>query len=1172
MDKITFDIPGKDGKWATYVSKYPADSGKVPPTGFTANTRNVITSATGQADKREGGAIWNPNSALSGPALDQYEAVFNTGTRLFVANDAGTIKASTGNGLFTTITAGFTNPANFEFQTYQSRVYGCNGVDSPITLDIVTSYGGVSYSFTTAKTKVMGCQIPGSAVTAARNTDSTANQVPAGSHTYKITFLYYSGSEESNANASASAVCVNDATHTSNALSAIPVGGYGVTGRNIYRDNNDGAYTLLATINDNTTTTYSDILPIGSTPTPLSITNGLPPVFKYVALYLSRLFVIDVTGKNIIWSNAGQPDVFNPANAIAGPQDDVMTAIYVFNGLPFVFGQHTVGTILGTTDGTFYYNPISTTTGCVDNRSIQTRSIVSVPTLMWLAATPNKGIYYTNGGIVQYLSDFIEDLTFNLAQISFLSRQNTQASQSAFQGGTASPGIDLLSNPGTIQTINPVANYSHAADWLTGTLANIVKSGDQLGVPVGNIFALGSGTLGGDAVISGGNITLGSGGNFTGESNGTAGTQNWNNDAINTRYHSIKLAQSIIPTVTGVLNTLSFPTGYQMVATNVSGNFTITSSIYNDVGGLPGGAIASHSVSLPGGNGADEPLPIPAATLNVTLTGGARYWIVVEITPISNDGQFDQLPFGAGSWTGGGNCQNYNGSTWSTFGPPVNSTARRLAASYTFTKTPVADTGTWTSAVYDSQCSNQTSGMSLTISGTYPANCSSTVLVQGSPDQSTWTTTDTLSSPNGTNIVLTGGQYRYWRIVTTVSTTNNLTVPLVGTPTLFFNTTGTWTSPAILCTTDITALNALNQLVSLPAGTGSTVLVRTSANGSSWSSYSVIGSATPNKYAQIQVTMTTDAGNTVSPSLASIELDWSVTSTLISSAIDTGLTPSGWGIFQYQQVGTSGTIAFSFRSASSSGGLTGSFSAVSNGGFPTATPLEWCQWKTTISATANNIPQVDSVTVNWFLSSGANVRAASLFFNKSYYLSVAITGSTQNNILIEYDYEGNWRIHSGATIGTLATYFNDAFYCDSTNGHVYNAFKLPTDNGTNIMFDLRTKCFDFGDNDRLKIVRSLKVTGVNTGTTIHTYYSMDRGNTWVEMLNSSGTLGYATTTDNSEFVEYFVPDYSSTSPLTGRNVIFRITSADAFPCSILQITPTVKMRKGKAIREAGAGV
>src|SRR6185312_882518 len=348
MDKVKIDIPRKeDGKWGSYISKYPADSGKVQANMFTSGTRNVITSASGQAEKRSGGAIWNPNSTLSGAALDQYEAVFTSGQRLFVVNDAGTIKASTGNQLFTSIQSGFTNPSNFEFVTYQSRVYGCNGVDNPIVLDVATSYGGVPYTVNVAKTRAMGAQVPATACTASG--PSAGGSVPVGSHTYKVTYVYYNGVEESNGNTASGVVAATTGNQTI-ALSSIPVGGYGVTGRNIYRDNNDGNYLLLTSINDNTTTTFSDTLALGSTPTPIPTTSGLPPVFKYVAFYLDRLFVIDVTGKNIIWSTAGQPDCFNPANAISGPQDDVMTAIYVFNGIPWVFGQHTTGQILGNTD------------------------------------------------------------------------------------------------------------------------------------------------------------------------------------------------------------------------------------------------------------------------------------------------------------------------------------------------------------------------------------------------------------------------------------------------------------------------------------------------------------------------------------------------------------------------------------------------------------------------------------------------------------------------------------------------------------------------------------------------------------------------------------------------------------------------------------------------------
>jgi hypothetical protein len=1007
MNKVPFDIPRKeDGKWGSYISKYPADSGKVPPNSFTTDSRNVITSSTGMAEKRLGGAIWNASSLLSGAALDQYEGIFASGQRLLIVNDAGTLKASTGTGLFTSITAGYTNPANFEFVTYQGRVYGCNGVDSPICLDTVTSYGGVSYVFTTAKTKVMGAQAPSSAPTATRNTDSTASQVPAGSHRYKITYTYYNGVEESNGSA-ASAVCVNDATHTSNALTAIPVGGYGCTARNVYRDDNNGVYLLLDTIANNTATTYTDILPIGSTPTPMPTANNVPGVFKYCALNLDRIFVIDITGKNISWSNAGQPDIFDPANVISGPQDDVMTAIYVFNGRPYVFGQHTVGTIEGTTDGTFYYSPLSTTVGCVDNRSIQTRSIVSVPTLLWLAATPNKGIYYTNGSIVQYLSDFIEDLTFNLAQISYLSRQNTQASQAAFQSGTASTGIDLTSNPGTIQTIDPQQEFSHAADWAAGVLSNIAVSGDALMVPIGKAYTLGAGAVGGSAIISGSNVTFTPGGNFTGETLSSAGSSP--NNAGPAANSDNAEAQAIIPTYSGTLGDFAITFTWQNNP-NTS-HPTGSLNIYNDAGGTPGSALSTQTFTLNQVGGATSTATI-TKTFNFALTGGTKYWLVAVLDNTAGANTFfGPINYTSGSWTGGAPSLGRNGGgVWNALRDQSNNGPYTIAASYTFTKTAVPMSGSWTSSVYDSLCTTETSGMALAISASYVTHTSASVLVQGSPDQSAWTTTDTLSSPNGTTS-LTGGQYRYWRVVTNIATTDDRVVPTVAAPTLTFNTTGTWTSAAILCTADITALTSLVSNTLLPSGTTVTLTIATSADNISYSSFTAIGSATPRKWAKIKVTLTTDSGNTVSSTLLTAELDWTVTSNLISSAIDTGANPpSGWGIFQFNRVGVGGTVSFFFRSASTALGLAGaSFTAVTNGGFPVSSALEFCQWKVVMVATADSIPQVDSVTVNWLLTSGTNVRAASLFFNKSYYLSVATTGSTTNNLLIELDYEGNWR-------------------------------------------------------------------------------------------------------------------------------------------------------------------
>src|SRR5271165_5257167 len=117
MKKEPIDIPGQDGKWASYISKYPSDSNLIPQSAFTINTRNVITSKSGQAEKIPGGILWNPNSLLAAPPLDQYEAIFSSGVRILIYNVTGTLVGSSGNNLFSTIASGFNAEANFEFSS-----------------------------------------------------------------------------------------------------------------------------------------------------------------------------------------------------------------------------------------------------------------------------------------------------------------------------------------------------------------------------------------------------------------------------------------------------------------------------------------------------------------------------------------------------------------------------------------------------------------------------------------------------------------------------------------------------------------------------------------------------------------------------------------------------------------------------------------------------------------------------------------------------------------------------------------------------------------------------------------------------------------------------------------------------------------------------------------------
>jgi hypothetical protein len=1117
MNKQSVVLPGTEGAWGSYISKYQPDSNKVLDNMFTSGSKNFVTDQTGMIQKRQGGVQWN-RTAFSEAAQDTYEAVFESGFRHFLRVGGGVLSASTGTGLFDVITSGYSALGNFEWATYQNRTYGCNGINAPQTYDIVTSYGGVPYVFTTAKTKEMGAQAPSSAPTA--GAPSAGGAVPIGPHTYKVTFMYYE-SEESNGS-TASAVQTTTAGVQTIALTAIPVGGYGVTARNIYRDNNDGNYLLLDTIPNNTATTYNDVLMIGSTPTPMPQFNNVPPTFSKIALWNDSLFIAP-TGETstIRFSNSGSPDVFDPGNFVTCQSDDIITALFVYNGKLYVFGLHSFGSIEGNTPDTYFYRNISTLIGCVDNRSIQVRSIVSVPTLWWLS---DKGFYFSNGNTVEYGSDLIQDLVnLNLAQVNYSTNKNTQSSFADFSGDTYTPGIDINTNPGAFTTFNPTVTFSSQAAWEGGSVTTNLKTlnNNFAEVPTKFAPASGSGTYS-QTTASGSNVVL----NTTHYANTNLGlVSSPNPGVIDMDFYS--------PSNASTVTSVTLPGG--TVGAFVFGS-TVTGRVYDWNTSTPVSPPFTLGTFGSGG-GSWSPQTFtstfsvsPSTRYAIRLTGGAPGG---SITQLSQGNTF--LPFGS----------------YSTIGVP-------FYAELTFGPT----SGTWLSATYDSLCTLQSSGMSLQVTASYPSGSSSTVLVQGSTNGSSWTTTDTLASPNGT-ISLTGGAYRFWRIQYTLN--NGTATPVLSFPMLRFNTTATWESQPIDTTTDNTGWGTLTYTGNVPLGTTVTLTIATSnSQFSGYSAYGPIGSALVQRWAKVRMVLTTDSDNATSPSVASVTLNWNLTSTLTSSITDTGTIPAGFSTFQWEQTVLGvGTVTFSIRTAASAGAIpAASWVVVNNGSFPNLSALEYVQWKAVLSSTPNATPEITSVTVNWYTSSGtAGVRCASLFYNKTYYVSVATLGSTANNTLIQLDQFGNWRVQKDTSIGCFLSYFNTLYFTSGTDGLIFNGFIADTDNGVAITMDVRTKAWNAENDLFLKVPRAFKVTGLNTGTTLHAYYSVNRGATWTEMLNESGVTGYPTSTDGTEFVTLFVPD--ATTLISGRTLMFRIVSADVFPCSIINYVPSFYSRKGR---------
>lgn len=97
-----------------------------------------------------------------------------------------------------------------------------------------------------------------SAPTVALASPSVAGNVDNGAHRYLVTAVTADG--ETEAGAVSAAVTVTDKTVNGKVeLTAIPLGGSGVTSRKLYRTTAGGStYLLLATISNNTATTYTD--------------------------------------------------------------------------------------------------------------------------------------------------------------------------------------------------------------------------------------------------------------------------------------------------------------------------------------------------------------------------------------------------------------------------------------------------------------------------------------------------------------------------------------------------------------------------------------------------------------------------------------------------------------------------------------------------------------------------------------------------------------------------------------------------------------------------------------------------------------------------------------------------------------------------------------------------
>jgi hypothetical protein len=174
---------------------------------------------------------------------------------------------------------------------YENYIFFCNGSNTPY------KYGGTSDTFTRH-----GVPAPTTTMTVA-----TAGTGAALSGTYQYAYTYVNSNlVEGDLSPIGGPITLAGKNAALTGISVAPVS-FGVESRRIYRTSGT-TYFRIATLNDNTTTTYEDAITTTGAEAPDD--NGVPPNYSAIVYHQARLFCIDPTTNLIKYSELGNPYTF----------------------------------------------------------------------------------------------------------------------------------------------------------------------------------------------------------------------------------------------------------------------------------------------------------------------------------------------------------------------------------------------------------------------------------------------------------------------------------------------------------------------------------------------------------------------------------------------------------------------------------------------------------------------------------------------------------------------------------------------------------------------------------------------------------------------------------------------------------------------------------------------
>jgi len=192
----------------------------------------------------------------------------------------------------------FTAGVKVSSTEYENYIFFANGEDIP------RKWNGAEFTR-------MGIYPPSTAFTAA--TAATGSAL-SGTYSYKMTWVNSNLVESDVGPVSNTLTAANENI----ALTSLPVApiSFGVNTRRLYRTEDSGTtYKRLATISDNTTTTYEDAIDDSDLGVDAPTDNGYPPVTATSLLFhQGRIFMIDTADNLVKYSEVGNPYVVKATN------------------------------------------------------------------------------------------------------------------------------------------------------------------------------------------------------------------------------------------------------------------------------------------------------------------------------------------------------------------------------------------------------------------------------------------------------------------------------------------------------------------------------------------------------------------------------------------------------------------------------------------------------------------------------------------------------------------------------------------------------------------------------------------------------------------------------------------------------------------------------------------